>query len=142
MLSLIKDKLKLSFSSTTMKATLIIHFTHLVCKKRINNTLKNNSNKIYFKHLEKLTKMSYKLMFIQSNSTTPMSEESILDQKKLVKASSLIMSQKEMNYADFIETTIGLTSTLTLILKHSKKLNKLKEKPVKLLKELKMLNKI
>ena len=40
-----------------------------------------------------------------------------------------------MNYADFIETTIELTSTLTLILKHSKKLNKLKEKQVKLLKE-------
>lgn len=68
--------------------------------------------------------------------------EFILDQKKLVKASLLTMSQKEKSYADFIETTIELTSTLTLILKHSKKLSKLKEKPAKLLKELKMLNKI
>lgn len=142
MLLLIKDKLKLSSSSTTMKAILIIHSTHLACKKRINKTLKNNSNKIYFKLLEKLTKTYYKLMFIQSNSTTPMLAEFILDQKKLVKASLLTMSQKEKSYADFIETTIELTSTLTLILKHSKKLSKLKEKPVKLLKELKMLNKI
>jgi hypothetical protein len=123
MLSLIKDKLKPFFSYTNMNTIHIIHFTHLACKKKINKTLKNNSNKNYLKHLEKLTKTYYKLMFIEPNSTTLMLEESILDQKKPVKASSMIMSQKKKIYADFIETKIELISALTLILKHSKKIN-------------------
>lgn len=95
----------------------------------------------YSKFIEKLIKMSYKLTSIQLSSTIHTLEEFILDLKMLVKVSSLITSQKEKNFSNSTEITIELISTLMLTRKHLKKLNKLKEKLVKLPKVLKMLNK-
>jgi hypothetical protein len=79
--------------------------------------------------------MFYKLMSIQSNSTILMLEEFIWDLNKLVKTSLLIMLQEEKNYANFSEIKTELASTLMLILKLWKELNKPKEKQLKLLEE-------
>ncbi len=78
------------------------------------------------KFSEKLTRMFFKLTSIQLSSTTPMSEESILDPKKLVRTSSLTTSPEENNYASSSEIPIELLSTSMSILR--RKLEKVKEK--------------
>lgn len=140
--SLIKGKPKQFFSSTIMKITPSTPSIHQILLKLMKVKEKNNSKANYSKHLEKLILIYFKLTFIQLSLITLMLEEFIWDHNKQVKALLLIMQQKEMNFINSLKITIELLSTLMLIPKHLKKLNKLKEKQVKLPRELKTPNKI